>query len=231
MLTRTHLTLTLAALLSTAATACVIVDDTTTTSGTGGQGTGGSASSTGGSGTGGSGNTSTASTGGGGTGGGTTCVGPDGTGTTVDACADMEASQFSTCPSTGAPPPATGACVRGNELFSAGTWEDLLACLSQIPATQQEACDEPKAGDLVSACLADMYNDACVQQPIVDECDSIKAQCDGAGQPGYDVDGCKADLNPFSAAGVAEYEDCFANAPAEITCAEIHGYCIDALFQ
>jgi len=235
MLTRSHLTLSLAAILSCAATACVIVDDTTTGSGTGGGTTGNTTASTGGSGTGGDGtggSTSNAGGGGSGTGGGIEeCVGAAGTGLSVDECGQINASAFTTCPSTGGPPPATGTCVRGNELFAAGPWEDLLSCLGEIPATQQQACDEPNASDIVTACVSKMYNDACVQPVVQDECDNIKAQCDGANQPGFAVDDCKADLNPFSASGLAEYEDCFDNAPGDITCADIHDYCINLLFQ
>jgi hypothetical protein len=130
-----------------------------------------------------------------------------------------------------APPPALGTCVRGNELFSAGAWENLLGCLELIPASQQEACDEPAAGDNVLACVDKMYAEACVQDSVVTECDTIKTECDNAGQLGFDVAGCKADLNPFGAGGIAEYEDCYTNSDPSITCAGIHDHCIGVLFQ
>ncbi len=235
MLIRSHLALTFVALLSSATAACVIVDNTDGTGGDGtgaGTNTGGSTTNTGGNGSGGSTtNAGGGGTGGGGTGGGTTCVDHAGTGVPATDCADMNSASITTCPSTNAAPPAVGTCTRGNEVFSQGAWENLLECLQAIPATIAEACTEPEAPATVQACVDQMYNEACTQTAIVTFCDEVKQGCDDAGQLGYDVAGCKADLNPFGQGGLDEYTTCYTDADPTITCADIHNHCMDLLFQ
>lgn len=233
MLTRSSLTL--LTLLAAASGACVINN---TPDGSGGEGGGTNVTN----GTGGDGTTATTSTGGGGTGGqtngsgggggGPTCTDPAGTGVPATACDNTNVGSITVCPSGpnfNEAPLANLTCDRGNELYTPGAWEELLACIEAIPATTESACDEPTATNLVAACVGDMYANACANPTNDANCEANQAACDANGQTGYPTATCKDDLKPFSTDGYAEYVDCFNNSDPNILCADIHDHCMDVL--
>jgi hypothetical protein len=180
--------------------------------------TGGETTTDGGGGSG----TTNATTGGGGEGGGEpTCTDPAGTGKSVSECEDTNVSSINQCPGNNAPPIADSSCTKGYEIYTQGSWEVLLGCISEIPATIQDACDDPEATDHVVACLTDMYNAACLNPDLKPQCDDIATQCEG-----FDATACAADLNPFSQDGLNAYSACLSSPEHENdACADLHNNC------
>ena len=228
MLTRTQLIFGLGLMLSGCTGTCVVNGDG---EGGGGEGgatttatttTGGGGEAQGGGGTGGMGQ--------GGAGGGAGCVGPDGTGTVAAACDQTNLGLHGTCPSTQEDPVGLPVCHRGFEIFTAGSAENLLECLGQIPASFEEACDEPQASMNVAQCVDKVYDEACANPDSAALCDQIFDTCQMAGQV-FPLNECVADLNPMGQAGLAEYVDCYNNGPTELQCDAIHNYCYGVLFS
>jgi hypothetical protein len=192
---------------------------TTTTTPTGEGGSGGSVVTGGSGGTGGQ-----ISTGGS---GGVSCVDATGSGVTAAACDEMNITpvahggQAMGCgPNYDEDGPGYVVCVRGFEIYTAGQAEDLQACLALIGV--EDTCDEAVA----TACVEQMYNDACPRQDIVDACAGIQTQC---GADPFDAEQCAADLNPFSDAGLDEMTACINSQPVEMSCQDAYDACIQTV--
>ena len=158
--------------------------------------------------------------------GGESCVDSTGSGVTVTACDQMNitpethggAATGCVAPNYDQDPPGYLICVRGFEIYTDGQAEDLQGCLGLIGV--QDACDAV----LATACVEQMYVDACPRQEIVDTCNSIQATCD---PDPFDAVQCAGDLNPFSDAGLTEMTDCINGQPVEMSCQDAY----DACFQ
>lgn len=177
-------------------------------------GEGGSTTSTGEGG----GTTTTTSSGSGGGG----CVGPDGTGQTAAACSQMAiAATGDVCgDASDEPPPGLGTCERAFEIFTAGSAENLLACLSQIGVEPSNACDIGQVDD----CVIEMYAEACTNDDAIAACDELAEACGSINDP-FDVETCRADLNPFGGAGLQEWADCI-NANPDLPCQDAYDLCL-----
>jgi hypothetical protein len=220
------LSLILVAAASTSLAACVVTttnDDLT--GGTGGQGASGGESTTGGQNTGATGGTGGSATGGaggaGGSGGGA-CVDHTGNGTAVTAC-DSVVGGIADCGGDLGPPVAELICERGNEIYTGGAWENLLACLDAIPDDQQSACG-PNAEATVQACVTKMYDEACPNPDALALCNGAKAACDANNDATFNLAGCVDELNPFGQGGRDEWQTCFDALP-DATCADAQTQC------
>lgn len=196
------------------------VDESSTGPGTGGSdGTGGSG------GTGGTG-------GSGGTGGPDDfCVGEVGKGDTVAVCDDMAIS-----PENGASqqcgdgknedPYGYRLCKRGFTTFAGGHAENLFSCLDTIGV--QDACDFELAND----CLTLMFDDACEAKAFnaQSECTTMSSACASGSDPGFDVNACILDVNPFNSATLTSLKVCINDeAPATLSCQEAYDFCMDKI--
>jgi hypothetical protein len=207
--------------------ACVI---TTSGDGEGDDGLGGGGGASASNGTGGQGSTSSGSSQTGAGGGINQCVGPDGQGMAQASCDMTNVGLLGVCPSDGLEPFAVDVCHRGFEIYTQGSWENLLSCLGEIPAAFEEACDEPQASMNVGECVQKMYDEACANPESDALCAQIDEACTADGQT-FPVDLCNDDLLPFGAGGRQAYVDCYETGPAELTCGEIHSYCFDLVTE
>jgi hypothetical protein len=185
---------------------------TTTSSGDGGGGEGGAGGG-----------------GAGGSGGGETCAGDEGTGKTVAECDDMNITPAShgggaasICNPEGGTdgaedPWGYGACLQAFAVYTAGSAEVMLACLSQISVAPADACDIEQ----VVACVDEVYAKACDSQRAAGACQAFKDLC---GDDPFDLAGCTEDLKPFSDAGVQVWADCLNENPSD-PCQQVHDDC------
>lgn len=151
------------------------------------------------------------------------CVGETGTGVPSSDCSEV-AGNLSECPGTGQPAVALSTCQRGYEIFTAGSWENLLVCLKAIPFNISDLCDEPVASDNVGNCTSKMYAEACPNAFAQDTCTGIDTvTC--AQEGGFDVASCQAQLVPFSDAGINAYRSCIDESTT-VPCSSLHETCL-----
>lgn len=150
------------------------------------------------------------------------CVGPDGTGLELGECDAV--GNISECPSTAQPPVANSSCKRGYQIFSAGSWENFLGCLKAIPTSIADLCDEPAATDHVQACTSAMYDAACPNAFADTTCSDVATVVCGA-EGGFDEASCKAQLVPFSDAGINAYRTCIDESTT-VPCSALHETCL-----
>lgn len=215
------------ALVTSSFMACVVTSSSDNSGGDGGTGatgaSGGSGATGGESTTGGAGGSGAAGgAGGAGGGGGAACVDHTGTGTAVSACNAVVGGIVS-CGNSA--PVAELICERGNTIYTAGAWENLLACLDAIPDDQQSACGA-NADTLAGNCVDKMYTDACSNPDAATLCNGAKAACDESGDATFDLPGCIEDNNPFGTAGLAEWQTCFDALP-DTPCAQAQAQCYE----
>lgn len=228
MLQRTHLFV-LATVLTAAAACTTKSTDSDIPPGSGGSGNSGNIGNTGGDTTGGAGGTGGEGAAGGA--GGGACVGPeDGSGQTAAVCDGMnitpscvEGGVAAVCNAGGSLfyPPGWRTCHRAFDIFHAGAVDVLVACLEDI-GVNPEACEDAPVG----ACVGEMYAAACDNNTDAnDTCAAINQGCVDVGENDFDLDGCYADLKPFSADGVDAYIAC-QNDHLDDPCAGLHDTCI-----
>jgi hypothetical protein len=228
--------------LLTAASGCFVTvnDGPGGSGGAGGDSSARSSASTG-SGQGGSGATGSSSSAGnggaGGSGGGGMCVGPDGTGQSAASCDLMEITPSthngpaaSNCDPNGGtggtdPPPGYSVCIHGFTIFTAGSAENLRACLGQINGAPATACDFGP----VNACITKMYNDACPSQLAADTCQLIKDMLCVMGEA-FDVSQCADDMKPFNSTGMQRVADCITMSP-QTNCQAAYDTCLGTVLD
>jgi len=190
-------------------------DETTTSTVTGMGGAGGN-------GTGGSSN--------GGAGGGVDCVGVDGTGVPEQACNEMNitpATAGGTATSNcgmdmDQDPPGYQTCLDGFAVYTAGSFENLQACLSEIGVEPTNACNL----DLVLDCIDKVYAEACARAEIDTYCAQLETDCLALDPNSpFNVAKCSGDLAPLSTVGLEEYAACVNSQPDNATCQEAHDVC------
>lgn len=201
------------------------VTSTSVTTGGGDGGAGGATAGTGTGGAGGEGGAGGAATG---TGGGEpACFGETGTGKTAASCDEMNITPAPNGPASSScgeglnePPPGYGACIHGFSIYTAGSAENFQACLSEIGVEPANACDI----DLVAECVGKVYEEACENAYANEVCDTIAEVC---GADTFNAGTCKADLVPFSKAGVDTLVECVNAQPQEVSCQDAYNTCFD----
>lgn len=218
------------AVLALGASACRLVFADGGGSWDDGWGDDGAAGSTSEGGAGDGGGGSVAPVGGAGQGGGApeSCIPAWGEGYVESECDAMDVSAITTCPNTMLPPYAVDACHRSFALWSEGAREAFVMCLRDVPADLEVACYDPSESATL-ACVSDVYGRACPSPEIDAFCEDTQFACDGAGQPSYDEANCKLDLSVFGQRGIEAYVACFNEAPLDVSCSEIHDYCMNQL--
>jgi hypothetical protein len=157
-----------------------------------------------------------------------TCVGPDGRGFSVASCDMTNIGSLATCPDSNVPPVGLEVCQLAHELYTQGSWENLLSCLGELPATYDEACVEPMASENVSACIAEVVAEACPNPTADALCASIETACTEAGRS-FELGACKETLAPYNDETIAAYDDCIRRSAPSIACEDLHGSCVTTL--
>jgi hypothetical protein len=160
-------------------------------------------------------------------------VGPDGTGQTAAICDTMEitpsavggpaASNCDACGGSGGtyPPLGYSVCLRGFEIFTVGSAENLQACLNQINGAPAYAC----AIGPVADCMTRMYDDACPSQTAADACQIIRDTLCVMNEP-FDMIACAENMKPFNDGALQRVAGCIANS-SEPDCLIAYSVCLD----
>jgi len=156
------------------------------------------------------------------------CTDPAGTGQVESKCDEM-ANFSATCPSSGEAPLGVAVCHQGFHVYTAGSWDDLEACLESIPATLDDTCDA-NAESNVTNCVDTVYTKACANADALTTCNNVAQSCADAMDPNFATDMCKADLNPFSEEGLNAYIAC-ANENSATQCADLHDFCLNQVLS
>jgi hypothetical protein len=149
---------------------------------------------------------------------------------TIEACEMTNIGSLGVCPDTESPPLALQVCQSKFGYFTEGSWENLLGCLGELPATYDQACDETSASDAVASCLADVVREACPDPEVDAMCESLGESCQAFGQE-FSVDNCKKALAPLSDASIASYTACTDRAfgRGAVMCSGLHSDCFGSI--
>lgn len=195
--------------------------------GPGGSGSGsGSHSSDGDGGYGGYGGEADATSSGVGGGGGESCVGSEGNGIAAD-CDDLNIAPIQGAPKV-CPPPENLAplgydtCVHAYSIYTIGSADELRQCLATIGV--QDTCTD----SLVKDCVTKMYEDACEDETVVDNCNILDAGC--TGDEPFDRVRCNEDLRPLNDEGLKRLQDCYA-ANNQVPCQTAYTDCYNKLLD
>jgi hypothetical protein len=199
------------------------------TSGSTGSGSGSGSGSGDGGGFGSGGDTTTASSSqaSSGAGGGELCVSSMGEGSAADC------ELLNIAPSQGAPeacfldklpPYGYEICVHAYDVYTTGAADDLQLCLAEIGV--EDACTDPPVA--VNDCVAAMYQHACDDPAIADNCESLAGTC--ATNETFDSIKCNEELRPLNNSALQQLLNCF-DAASQVACQKAYDDCYDQLVQ